>query len=141
MSRDPRSRTMAVMALLAVMALAGVAIADTTASPAPAGKDSAVAAAPDSFFFYDEPPRAIKIFAPVNPTEAMRMRMEGTVDVRMTVSERGRVIAAEVYRSDTIPLLEEAALNAARISLFRPALAGGKPVKARLVFSFPFKAR
>lgn len=106
----------------------GVAFADTVAPP-------------DTFLVYDEPPRPIKIYAPEYPSEAKRARMEGTVDVRMIISEHGRVIDAAVYRSDTIPALEEAALKAAKISLFRPALAGGRPVKARLVFPFPFKVQ
>jgi TonB family protein len=109
---------------------AGVAFADTVSG-----------ATPDTFLVYDEPPRPIKIYAPEYPSEAKRARMEGTVDVRMTISEHGRVIDAVVHRSDTIPALEEAALKAAKISLFRPALAGGRPVKARLVFPFPFKVQ
>jgi len=129
---------------------AGAALADTatagTPATAPATRplskprpDSTAVARADSFLAYDEPPRAIKIFAPEYPSEAKRARIEGTVDVRMTISEHGRVIDAVVHRSDTIPVLEQAALKAAKISLFRPALAGGRPVKARLVFPFPFK--
>ncbi len=87
------------------------------------------------------PPRAVKIFAPEYPSEAKRARIEGTVDVRMTISESGRVIDAVVHRSNTIPILDAAALRAAKISLFRPALAAGRPVTAELVFQFPFKTQ
>jgi TonB family protein len=94
-----------------------------------------------TFLGYDVPPRAVKIFAPEYPSEAKRARIEGTVDVRMTIAESGRVIHAVVHRSDTIPLLEAAALRAAKISLFRPALTAGRPVVAELVFQFPFKTK
>lgn len=140
---------------LATRTEAGVAFADTVSGATPATPatppalrpvrkrppDSTAVAPADTFLVYDEPPRPIKIYAPEYPSEAKRARIEGTVDVRMTISEHGRVIDAAVHRSDTIPALEEAALKAAKISLFRPALAGGRPVKARLVFPFPFKVQ
>jgi TonB family protein len=59
----------------------------------------------------------------------------------MTISETGRVIDTSILRSDTTPALEAAALHAAKISLFRPALMAGRPVKARLVFPFPFQVQ
>jgi TonB family protein len=102
-------------------------------------KEAKEAPKEEAFLPYDVPPRAIKIFAPEYPSQAQRAHIEGTVDVRMTISESGRVIEAVVHRSDTIPYLDAAALQAAKISLFRPALLAGKPVKARLVFPFPFR--
>ena len=130
--------------------ISSVAFADTVSgTDAPPAKpvspartprpDTAAVAAADTFMAYDEPPRAIKIFAPEYPSQAQRARIEGTVDVRMTISEHGRVIDAVVHRSDTIPILEDYALKAAKMSLFRPALVNGQPVKARIVFPFPFK--
>jgi len=94
---------------------------------------------PDSLFAYEEPAVSIKIFTPDYPDEAKQGNIEGLVFVRVTVSETGRVVHAEVYRSDTIPVLEAAAVRAALLSLFRPAIRNGTPVEARVVLPFRFK--
>ncbi len=88
---------------------------------------------------FDEPPVAIKLFPPEYPEAAKQAKVEGVVYVRMTIAENGRVIAASVHRSDTIASLDGAAVEAAKMSLFRPATRGGAPVKARVVLPFRFK--
>jgi TonB family protein len=92
------------------------------------------------FLPYDEPPKAIKIFTPEYPAQARDARTEGMVSVLMTIGESGRVIAASVHRSDTNAALEEAALEAALLSIFRPAMADGVPIQSRIIFPFRFKA-
>ena len=127
-------------AWIALLALGAAALAPAAAVSAQrAAPDSA--AADEAFLAYDVPPRAIKIFAPEYPSQAKRAQVEGTVHIRMTISETGRVIDANILRSDTIPILEASALHAAQISLFRPALLAGRPVKSRLVFPFPFQVK
>jgi protein TonB len=49
--------------------------------------------------------------APEYPRESLRQGQEGTVTVRMTVDEDGRVLAAEVSSSSPWPLLNNAALR------------------------------
>lgn len=88
---------------------------------------------------FDEPPVVIKLFPPAYPGAAEQARIEGVVYVRMTIAETGRVIAASVHRSETIALLDAAAVEAAKLSIFRPAMKGGAPVKARVVLPFRFK--
>jgi TonB family protein len=88
---------------------------------------------------FDEPPVVLKLFPPEYPEGAKQAKIEGVVYVRMTIAETGRVIAAEVHRSETIALLDAAAVEAAKLSIFRPAMKGGAPVKARVVLPFRFK--
>lgn len=94
----------------------------------------------ETFQPYDEPPQPIKIFTPEYPTEARQGRMTGVVHVRMTISETGRVTEASVYRSDAVAALEAAAVHAAELSIFRPAMVDGVPVRSRIVFPFRFKS-
>jgi TonB family protein len=49
--------------------------------------------------------------APEYPRESLRQGQEGTVTVRMTVAEDGRVVAAEASQSSPWPLLDSAALR------------------------------
>jgi TonB family protein len=93
-----------------------------------------------AFHSYDEPPRPIKIFTPEYPTEARQGKIAGVVHVRMTIGESGRVTEASVYRSDTVAALEAAAVHAAKLSIFRPAMVDGVPVRSRIVFPFRFKS-
>jgi TonB family protein len=88
---------------------------------------------------FDEPPVALMLFPPEYPEGAKQAKIEGVVHVRMTIAETGRVITAEVHRSDAIALLDAAAVEAAKLSIFRPAMKAGHPVKARVVLPFRFK--
>ncbi len=49
--------------------------------------------------------------APDYPRESLRQGQEGTVTVRMTVGEDGRVVAAETSQTSPWPLLDSAALR------------------------------
>lgn len=79
-----------------------------------------------------------KIYSPelVYPAIAKAASAEGTVGVRVTVDENGNVVAAEAVSGH--PLLQAAAVRAARDSKFDPAVVEGKPVKASGVISFTF---
>ncbi len=110
--------------------------ASGAATESRAMKDQGSAA---SSFRLDEPPVSIKVFTPDYPDEARQGKIEGLVLVEVTVGVTGRVVDAKVVRSDTIPALEEAALRAALLSIFRPALQDGVPVEARVVLPFRFK--
>ncbi len=88
---------------------------------------------------FDDPPVIIKLFAPEYPVQAKQAKIEGVVYVRMTIAETGRVIEARVHRSETIAVLDAAAVEAAKLSIFRPANRGGVAVKSRVVLPFRFK--
>lgn len=73
---------------------------------------------------------------PAYPPIAQAARAEGTVRVRVTVNEDGRVIAAEAVSGH--PLLRAAAVSAAREAKFKPTVVDGEPVKVSGVISYDF---
>jgi TonB family protein len=73
------------------------------------------------------------------PPDAMLIGMEGRVGLELRVDESGRVIGTTVM--DSVPLLDEAALAAARHWSFEPALAAGKPVPVRITLEMSFTIR
>ncbi len=72
------------------------------------------------------------------PDLAREMGAYGVVYIEVTVDERGRVIYATVKNSNTVPILEEAALAAARQFLFEPGKQGDQPVTCQIVIPFTF---
>jgi TonB family protein len=72
-----------------------------------------------------EPQRLLDV-APVYPPVAQTARVEGSVIVEATVGQDGRVKDAKVIKS--IPLLDQAALDAVQQWRFAPTLLNGAPV-------------
>jgi TonB family protein len=79
-----------------------------------------------------------KVYAPEPnyPAIAKAAGAEGSVSVRVTVDEDGNVVAAKAVSGH--PLLQSAAVDAARQSKFKPAVVDGKPVKVSAVISYVF---
>jgi TonB family protein len=73
-----------------------------------------------------QPPVKIKDVMPVYPATAKSARVGGVVTIEATIDTDGKVSDARVVKS--VPLLDEAALNAVRQWEYRPSLVGGKPV-------------
>jgi protein TonB len=73
-----------------------------------------------------EPPRKIKDVAPTYPTGAWTSRTRGAVLVEVVIGADGLVHNAKVLRS--IPLLDQAAIDAVRQWEFRPAKLNGVAV-------------
>ncbi|HVF56812.1 MAG TPA: M56 family metallopeptidase [Pyrinomonadaceae bacterium] len=73
---------------------------------------------------------------PVYPPIAKAARAEGRVSVEVTVDEDGRVIKAQAVSGH--PLLQSAAVDAAREAQFKPTFLSGKPVKVigRISYNF-----
>ncbi len=80
----------------------------------------------DSLTDFDAPPRIRKSVRPQYPQRAFLERIQGTVLVEALVDAKGRVAKTRVIQS--VPGLDEAALEAARKWEFHPAVRGGKPV-------------
>ena len=72
------------------------------------------------------PPVKIKDVAPVYPAIARSARVTGAVTVEATIGEDGKVADARVVKS--VPLLDQAALDAVRQWEYRPTLLNGVPV-------------
>lgn len=80
----------------------------------------------NEFVPYDEPPVVVTRVVPEYPDIARDAGVEGTVQLRLLVGKDGRVKDVHVDRS--VPMLDEAAVAAARQWVFTPALASGHPV-------------
>lgn len=91
------------------------------------------------FVAYDTPPQVVRPVKPDYPELAREAHAEGTVRVQVTIDETGRVVDAVVVSSDAIPSLEEAAIKAAKASLFKPAKQRDVPVKCRVILPFRFE--
>lgn len=86
---------------------------------------------------YDQPPRPITMGRPVYPHDAFIKKVEGTVHVEYVIDVDGRVRRARVVKS--VPVLDAAALAAARQWVFHPALKHGKPVATKHVSPISFR--
>jgi TonB family protein len=71
--------------------------------------------------------RALSLPRPEYPVIAMKAGASGAVTVEITVDETGHVIAAHAVSGH--PLLQSAAVAAARQAIFTPTLLEGQPVK------------
>lgn len=80
---------------------------------------------------------AIRKVQPPYPQMARQMRLSGSVQVQITISETGEVAGAFVLSGH--PVLREASLQAVRQWLFRPTELNGRPVRAIGVITFNFK--
>lgn len=83
--------------------------------------------------------KAISMPRPVYPAIARSQNLNGMVTVEIVVDESGRVISATAVSGH--PLLQQAAVDAARRARFLPTLSNGKPVRVtgRLEYDFALK--
>ena len=80
--------------------------------------------------------KAISKPQPAYPPIAKAARAQGTVTVQIVVDESGRVISASAVSGH--PLLQQAAVAAARQARFSPTLLSGQPVKVSGVITYNF---
>jgi protein TonB len=74
--------------------------------------------------------------APPYPQAAKIARIQGTVSVNILVDERGNVVSAQATSGN--PLLQYAAVQAARQARFTPTMLNGQPVKVTGVITYNF---
>jgi protein TonB len=131
------------------------------AAPMPAGPGTGnVTTAPPKVQIADEPPppeapkptpprapisggvlngKAISLPKPAYPPIARAAHASGTVVVQVTIDENGSVIAAHAVSGH--PLLQGAAVGAARQARFSPTKLSGQPVKVTGVIQYNFVAQ
>ncbi|MEN3326352.1 MAG: periplasmic protein TonB [Acidobacteriota bacterium] len=131
------------------------------AAPMPAGPGAGnVTTAPAKVQIADEPPppeapkptpprapisggvlngKAISLPKPSYPPIARAAHAAGTVVVQVTIDENGNVIAAHAVSGH--PLLQGAAVGAARQARFSPTKLSGQPVKVTGVIQYNFVAQ
>jgi TonB family protein len=81
-------------------------------------------------------PKKIKDVKPVYPAIAQSARVAGAVTIEATIGPDGKVIDAKVVRS--IPLLDQAALDAVRQWEYTPTLLNGVPVPVLVTVTINF---
>lgn len=83
-----------------------------------------------------EPPRKLTHVDPIYPQVAQAARIEGTVILETVIGVDGRVTAVRVLRS--IPLLDQAAVDAVKRWSFTPTLLNGIPVPVAMTVTVRF---
>ena len=83
--------------------------------------------------------RAIKTVTPVYPPLALENGIEVSVKLRVQVAPNNRIRLVEVAESSGSPLLDKAAIAAARQYRFQAATRGGKRVPTAFLPNFIFK--
>jgi protein TonB len=84
-----------------------------------------------------EPPRKVVDVRPVYPDLARTARVEGTVILEAVLDTSGHVTQLHVVRS--VPLLDQAALDAVRQWRYSPSVYGGRPVSVLMTITILFK--
>jgi protein TonB len=79
----------------------------------------------------------IKKIAPSYPSTALRLRMEGSVQLLATVSKKGDISAVKVLSGD--PSLAKAAVDAVKQWKYKPYLLDGTPVEIQTQVTVNFK--
>jgi protein TonB len=94
---------------------------------------------PDEYVYVEELPSVVKEVKPPYPWLAKEAGIEGLVMVKVLVGTDGRVRDALLDTKLQVPMLNEAALAAARQWIFTPGLAGGRPVACWTAIPFRFR--
>ena len=89
------------------------------------------------FFAVSDKPEIKHKETPKYPDLARRAGIEGRVTVMVTISKTGTVLDATILRS--VPMLDEAALSAAKKCTFKPAKQRDKFVKVKMSIPFDFR--
>jgi protein TonB len=91
------------------------------------------------YFYHDVEPELVTAKDPVYPDFAREAGVEGNVVVWMLVGLDGRVESAVIHPPGRPTMLDQAALIAARTSVYTPALANGHPVRVWVSRTYRFK--
>ncbi|MBD3222471.1 TonB family protein, partial [bacterium] len=83
-------------------------------------------------------PELLEYVAPDYPEQARLVGLEGRVVVKILVGPEGRVLDAQILEG-VDPLLDEAALDAARHTRWTPGVQRGVPVKAWMALPYDFR--
>jgi len=89
--------------------------------------------------YVEELPSVVKEVKPDYPQIARDFGIEGLVLVRVLVGTNGRVLDVRLSEKQQVPMLNDAALAAARKWVFTPGLANGRPVACWTAIPFRFR--
>lgn len=88
---------------------------------------------------YEELPVAVREVKPEYPDIPRQAGVDGLVEVFALVGRDGRVMKVELNPKHSIPMLDDAALSAAKRWVFKPALMNGHAVSAWVTLGFRFR--
>ena len=91
------------------------------------GDGEATHPGPDTFVYFEDPPLMTRMPAVVYPDIARDAGLEGTVIVEALLSKTGRVLDTRI--TQPVGLLNDAAVQAVRGSVWRPAMDNNHPVE------------
>jgi len=91
------------------------------------------------FFAVSEKPVIVTKAEPKYPDLARKAGIEGIVVITVTIGKTGDVESARVFKS--LPMLDEAALDAAKKCKFKPAKQRDKFVRVKMNIPFHFKLK
>ncbi len=94
---------------------------------------------PDEYVAFEKAPEIVNMDNPVYPEIAKEAGVEGTVLVRVLVGDDGFV--KDMFVIQSIPMLDEAAAEAAWTAVFKPALQKDRPVAVWMVIPINFSLR
>ncbi len=98
--------------------------------------------APDQFVPYEEAPVQIETVQPVYPPLAQRASIQGVVWVNALVDKEGKVRDVIIVKdSGANAGFEEAAVEAAKKTIWKPAIANGQPIAVWVTYKVEFKLR
>ena len=83
------------------------------------------------------PPRKIVDVSPQYPESARQAKIQGLVILDATIDAGGNVVDAKVLRS--VPMLDQAALDAVRQWKYLPAQLDGKPTAVMMTLTVNFR--
>jgi protein TonB len=94
---------------------------------------------PDEFVAFEEAPQPIETASPTYPEMARRAGVEGVVWVQSLVDKEGKVRDVRIVKpSGANAGFEEAAIEAAKKTLWKPAISNGQPVAVWISYKIIF---
>ena len=91
------------------------------------------------YHWASEKPVLIKSVEPVYPELARKAGIEGNVVTKVLIDKKGNIEIAEILKS--VPMLDNAALEAVKEFQFKPGKQGDKYVKIWMAIPFKFKLK
>ena len=96
----------------------------------------------DTFIAFQTPPMQVDLVQPKYPDLARRAGIEGKVWLRVLIGKDGKVREVRVDKSTNPNAgFEEAAIAAAWLTVWRPAIAKGLPIRVPVTYAVEFKLR
>jgi protein TonB len=119
-------------------AAAAVTFVPLAATTSVAGAQSLNPAAATSCSTPDSPATTAFGAEPVTPQLALLYNLTGTTYVQVDIDANGALTDASIAKSSGTPILDQAAIAAAKASSFRPAIHDCSPVAGSYIFQVNF---